>query len=274
MTRVTRIAGLLIVVAALAVALLYGFSDTIIARRHVLAVAPVPVPSDAASLAEGDRLATLVGCKSCHGNGKGGAWTPVDPLFGQIAPPPLARSIQSYSDADLVRLIRHGIARDGHGVFIMPIRSQRYLSDRDVGRLIAWVRTLRPAPDDSPDRTWFGPIGRAFMLRGDLTPEVEPVRVAPVDRPADLGRYYTQALCSECHALHEARVEPFGTAPALAPMAAGYSAAQFDRLLATGIGASGNKVGFMSTIVEENLHALRPEERAAIHAYLVREAAR
>jgi cytochrome c553 len=274
MTWWARIGGGLVVFAAIAIALLYGFSETVIARRYPLAVAAVPVPNDPASLAEGDRLATLVGCKSCHGNGKGGAWKPVDPLFGQIAPPPLARTVANYSDADLVRLIRHGVARDGHGVFIMPIRSQRFLSDRDVGRLIAWVRTLRPAPDDSRDRGWFGPVGRALMLAGELAPAVEPVRVASADRLADRGRYWTQALCSECHALHEARAQPFGTAPALAPMAAGYSAAQFDRLLSTGIGAGGKKVGFMSTIVEENLHALRPDERAAIHAYLVRETAR
>lgn len=274
MTWVARIAGTLIILAVLATALLYGFSETVIARRHRLDVAAVPVPRDPASLAEGDRLATLIGCKSCHGNGKGGAWKPVEPLFGQIAPPPLARSIAGYSDADLVRLIRHGIARDGHGVFIMPVKSQRYLSDRDVGRLIAWLRTLRPAPDDSPERGWFGPVGRWLIVTGELAPEVEPVAVAAADRPAEVGRYFTQALCSECHALHEPREQSFGTAPALAPMAAGYSPAQFDRLLSTGIGAGGTKVGFMSTIVEENLHALRPQERAAIHAYLVREATR
>jgi mono/diheme cytochrome c family protein len=269
-----RIAGTLIVLAVLATALLYGFSETVIARRHALAVAPVPVPRDPASVAEGDRLATLIGCKSCHGNGKGGAWEPVEPLFGQIAPPPLARSVAAYSDADLVRLIRHGIARDGRGVFIMPVRSQRHLSDRDVGRLIAWLRTLRPAPDDSPERGWFGPLGRWQIATGKLMTEVEPMTVAPADRPREVGRYFTQALCSECHALHEARAQSFGTAPALAPVAAGYSPTHFDRLLSTGIGAGGTKVGFMSTIVEENLHALRPQERAAIHAYLVREATR
>lgn len=274
MIRVSHVFGTILVALALALSLVAGLSETVIRRRHALAVVPVPVPRDRAAIAEGGRLATLIGCKSCHGEGKGGAWTPVDPLFGQISPPPLARSVAGYSDADLVRLIRHGIARDGHGVFIMPIRSQRFLSDRDVGALIAWVRTLRPALDDSPARTWFGPVGRLLMVTGALAPEVEPGRHAPVMRPAATGRYWTAALCSECHDLHAARTQAVGTAPALAPVAAGYSAAQFRRLLATGIGAGGTTVGFMTTIARENLHALRPDEADAIHAYLVREAAR
>lgn len=252
---------------------LYGASEWVIRRSHAVPLAPVSVPHDAASLAEGSRLATLTGCKSCHGDGKGAVWTPVDWREGQVAPPPIARSAARYSDAELARLIRQGVTRDGRAVFLMPAWSMTYLADDDVGRIIAWARSLKPAPDDVQASTWFGPIGRWKILTGATRPSLvaEPHGVAK--RPADPGRYLTQVLCSECHALTEPRSHDGATVPPLAPMAASYAPAEFQRLLHEGVGAGGRDVGFMGTIVKENLHALRPDEVEAVQRYLRRVAA-
>jgi cytochrome c553 len=96
--------------------------------------------------------------------------------------------------------------------------------------------------------------------------------VAEKVRPADPGRYFADALCSECHDLHAARSHDGAPVPALAPIAAGYSLPDFQRLIHTGVASGGRKLGLMTIIAQENLHALRDDEIAAIHAYLTREA--
>jgi len=56
--------------------------------------------------------------------------------------------------------------------------------------------------------------------------------------------------------------------PPLATTAAAYAPEDFRQLLHDGVGAGGRDVGFMGTIVKENLHALRPDEVAAVQRYL------
>ncbi len=254
--------------------MLYGASEWVIRRSHAVPLAPIAVPHDAAALAEGARLATLTGCKSCHGDGKGAVWTPVDWREGQVAPPPIARSAARYSDAELARLIRQGVTKEGRTVFIMPAWSMTYLADDDVGRIIAWVRSLRPAPDDVQATTWFGPVGRWKILTGATRPSLVAEPHGMAKRPADPGWYWTQVLCSECHALTEPRAHDGNSVPPLAPMAASYAPADFQRLLHEGVGAGGRDIGFMGTIVNENLHALGPGEVDAVQRYLREGSAR
>ena len=268
-----RLAAGIIVVALVASGIVYVASERIIRADHVVTARPIAVPTDAASVAEGARLATLVGCPSCHNNGKGGVWTPVDWKIGQIAPPAIARKLAGYADADVVRLIRHGVKKDGSTLFVMPAWSERYLADDDLGRIIAWARTLKPAPDDSTADTWWGPQSRWQMLTGEQRQSVQLDTVAERARPADVGPYFVKALCSECHALHAVQGKEGQAVPALAPVGAAYSDADFATLLRTGKGLSGPDLGLMSTIVKENLQALRDDEVTAIHRYLQREAA-
>lgn len=264
----------LVAVAIVAGVALYGASEVVIRRGHAVAATPIAVPHDAASIAEGARLATLVGCPSCHGNGKGVVWTPVDWKVGRIAPPAIARKIAGYADAEVARLIRHGVRRDGSTLFVMPTWSERYLADDDLGRVIAWARSLKPAPDDSLAESWWGPVARWRMLTGSMPQSVQFATVAPRTRPADVGPYFVHALCGECHAMHVAQDKEGEAVPPLAPTAAAYDDASFHRLLRTGIATGGRKLGLMTTIVKENLHALSDGEITSIHRYLQREAAK
>jgi cytochrome c553 len=111
------------------------------------------------------------------------------------------------------------------------------------------------------------------MLTGSFKPGAQIARVAAAARPADAGSYFVHALCAECHDVHQDRPGGEHPAPALAPIAAAYTDADFRTLLKTGVGAGGREVGFMATIVRENLHALSDTEIDQIHAYLRAEAA-
>jgi cytochrome c553 len=272
MRALIRIVGVLVVGLLFAAAVFWLLSGAVLSRTYSVALRPVQRPHDAAAIAEGARLATLVGCRSCHNEGHGGAWEPVDWWYGRIAPPALPAMATRYSDAELARLIQHGVRRDGTSVFFMTSWAERWLADDDVARIIAWMRSLKPQPTDSPLTSWYGPKARWDMLTGTLKPSVQVAPVAVPARPRDAGSYFVRALCSECHDLARPRAGGEHPAPALAPIASAYEPAAFRALLKTGVGAGGRDVGFMGTIARENLHALSDAEIDQIHAYLKAEA--
>ncbi|WBY07794.1 c-type cytochrome [Sphingomonas sp. 7/4-4] len=138
----------LVAVLLLALAVIYAGSEWVIRKGHAMPMAEVAIPSDPASIAEGARMARLASCRDCHAaNGEGGVLFE-DPMLGRIAPPPLARVAATMSDAELVRAIRQGVHKDGSSLFIMPTHALGHLSDQDVGRIVAWIRTLKPGSRD------------------------------------------------------------------------------------------------------------------------------
>jgi mono/diheme cytochrome c family protein len=267
---VVALVGIVVVLAAV----LYGGSEWIIRRSHAVPLEHIAIPKDAASIAEGGRLATIEGCRGCHGpNSQGLVWSK-DFLGGTIAPPAIARKIAGYSDDELVRLIRHGVKKDGSTLFIMATQAHRNIADDDLAKIVAWLRTLKPLPTDSLAETRFGPMPRLAMLLGGLKPSYRIDKVAPAHRPAEIGRYFYDAVCSECHLLGQPNQLDAEVAPALAPMAASYDPAAFKKLLRTGVGMRKANLGLMSDIAKESAHALSDSEIAALQAYLRGEAAK
>lgn len=260
----------------LALVVIYGGSEWIIRRSHDVPLTVIAVPKDTASVAEGGRLAKLLGCRSCHGlEGEGRVWSDGPPAFvASIAPPAIAAKAASYSDAELERLIRHGIKKDGSSLFVMATEAQQYVADDDMGKLIAWIRTLKPGAKDVGYGIKWGPLGRLGALTGEFKPSFQTANVAAKVRPADPGRYYYQTMCSECHKLDAAQPVAGGgqIAPALAQIGASYDPAAFRKLLRTGVGMSGRDLGLMKEISVEGAYALSDGEIAAIHAYLRGEA--
>ena len=271
-----RIALGLIAVIVLAVVILYAGSEWTIRRARDVALTPITVPHDPPSIAEGARLAKITGCRDCHGKNGGGEVLVSNPMLGTIAPPALARATAGYSDAELARAIRHGVRKDGSALFVMPTQAHTFLADDDTGRIIAWIRSLKPLPSDSLVRNSYGPLARALILAGKVPSSVRPATVSSATRPADIGNYFVSVSCAGCHKLHEAQPSDDGRqiVPALAPIAAAYDPAAFRTLLRTGVGASKRDLGMMRVAAVGGLNALTDTEIAAIQAYLTAEAAR
>ncbi|MEO6216587.1 MAG: cytochrome c [Sphingomonas sp.] len=271
-----RIAIGLVGVVLLGLAVLYCGSEWALARDHQVPLASLSVPHDAASIAEGGRLARITGCRGCHGADGGGTVLVDDPMLGRLVPPALARVAATESDAELDRTIRHGVGKNGQALFVMPTTAHRYLADEDSARIIAWIRSLEPRPDDVLATTGFGPVGRGLILSGMLPPSVHPEKVSSPARPADVGRYFTNVSCAGCHDLHAPRPTEDGkqVAPPLAPMAAAYDPPAFRTLLRTGVGVSGRDLGLMKEVARGDLSALTDAEIVLIQAYLIAEAAK
>jgi cytochrome c553 len=181
-------------------------------RTYDVAVTPVTIPTDAASIERGRRLVIAGRCRDCHGNRLSGQVSMDEPAIGQIYASNLTAGQggvgRSYTDLDWVRAIRHGIAPDGRSLVVTPAQFYYYLSDADLGAIIAYLKSLPPVDNEVP-RPSVGFLGRLFVTLfnpQDWLPAEKIDHSAP--RPptpipgvnADYGRYLTQtATCLVCH---------------------------------------------------------------------------
>ncbi len=112
------------------------------------------------------------------------------------------------SDADLVRGIRHGVRKDGTGLLFMPSTEFYYLSDDDLGDVIAYIKSVPPVDNEMP-ASEISFIGRVVMtlvkgitfIPAELIPHEAPRPTAPtVGTTPEYGAYLTQS-CHVCHGM-------------------------------------------------------------------------
>jgi cytochrome c553 len=257
----------------LATAAVYLFSEHEIRRQYAVPFAAIAVPHDVGSIEKGKRLATVYGCfNSCHGKQMEGSELYDEPGIAKINAPNLTRVVREYTDAQLERLIRHGVKRDGTTTWIMPSPMFSRLSDEDLGQIIAFVRSS-PVLDGPMREVTVRPLGRLGIVTGQFKPlagEIAPAvtRVAVTDRsdPLVLGKYLVQTACTECHGA-DLKGSELVHAPGLAVSAA-YSDEDFKRLLRTGIAIGGREVGMMTEVGRTRFPSLTDEEVNAVREYL------
>ena len=200
--------GVVVVLLAIAVGFMYVRSGQRLARTYEAASSGLVAPADSASLSEGSRLAVVWGCADCHTADFGGEMFIDAPPFGRIPAPNLTAGVGgvggAYDDEDWARAVRHGIKPDGTPLLIMPSTHYSGLSNEDLGRIVAHLRSTAPIDREHPART-LGPIGRMLVATGLLPVPADaidherseytaPPRAATVEYGAYLG-----SGCSGCH---------------------------------------------------------------------------
>jgi mono/diheme cytochrome c family protein len=194
------------------------------------------------------------------------------PLIARIVAPNLTAAVRKFSDAQLAGVIRNGVRPDGRSVLVMPSETFSGLTDEELGRIIAFLKSLPEAPGPGPSISP-GPIGRVglvvgkFKMAAQLIAETVPPPEA-ANEEAKRGRYLARTICAECHgtALRGAS-NPHFTSPDLRVVAA-YSPDAFAQLLRTGVAIGGRDVGVMSAQARNNLSHLTDSEIAALYSYL------
>ncbi|WP_404333908.1 c-type cytochrome [Sphingomonas sp. MMS12-HWE2-04] len=264
----------LVALACLVLGVVYAGSEWMIRKSHAAPLPAIAADRSPAGVAEGARIASVMGCRGCHGPNGNGVLLADVPGVIHVATPALARAAAGYSDAELARLIHHGIKRDGSGVYVMPVEGHARIADEDVARIIGWLRTLKPSPADRTDGLRFGPMGRLAILLGKLKPEVDARPLASARRNADVGEYIAQSACASCHSLTEPREahDDGRRVPPLLEVGPAYDLPAFRTLLRTGAGMSPRDLGLMKRVAKGDLSHLTDGEIAALHAYLKREA--
>ena len=268
------------IVAALLSVVLMGGAYIYFASQYELGrefpapdAAALAIPTDAAEIAAGKRIAQLAGCLHCHGEDLSGALVDDIPHLVRLVAPNISVKLPEYSDAQLVAMLRKGVKPDGTSVVFMPSEMYRHLGDQDLARLISWLRTVPATPAGIQEETEIRAIGRFLLAKGDFKTAAEAIKTLPpaiddvdVNDPVSRGRYLTMSFCSECHG-HALEGFPPISAPPLA-VAKAYSLEQFTRLLRDGTAAGDRELKLMGPTSRVRFSLFAPDEIAAVHAFL------
>ncbi len=271
--RLAVAASTVVALLVIAAAVVYVASERIMDRRYTVPTGSIVVPNDAGALREGRRLATVYGClNGCHGrDGQGGVMFD-DPAIARVVAPNLTAVVRRSSDAQLVGAIRHGIRSNGRSLVVMPSDAFAALSDGDLGKIIACLRSLPPLPGPEA-AVALGPLGRLGLVTGKFRMTaslVQEARPPPTPQEAGLarGHYLAVTACGHCHGPDlEGSSTPDFTAPSLR-MVAAYTPETFVTLLRTGSAVGGRELQLMSRVARHNLSHLNDDEIAALYRYL------
>ena len=119
------------------------------------------------------------------------------------------------TDAELVRLIRHGVRHDGRAA--LPFMEFQNLADEDVVALLSYLRSRPPVRHAVPDHdfTLMGRVLAAFVIE-PKGPNGTPPQHAPSGSTVERGKYLVMnvAECASCHTKRSMRTGEY-TAPLL-----------------------------------------------------------
>lgn len=264
MRKVLKWVGIFVAVLVglvlLLLAYVYFSIDIRMNKQYSVQVESVVVPTDAASIEYGKHVATIRDCVNCHGEDLGGRVLVDDPMVGQIYTANLTSgeggAASEFSDEDFVRAIRHGVDNEGEPLLVMPANDFYYLSDKDLGAVIAYVKSVPPVDKVWPEHTLAFPI-RAMVAAGQIDPLPAEVIDHTAPRPVspepgvtvEYGKYMALS-CIGCHGegLSGGKIPgappDFPEALNLTPGGelVGWSEADFIQTLRTGVTPSGREL--------------------------------
>ena len=256
-----------------AYAVVYVLSERVLRHTYTIPQVAISIPTDSESIIEGRRLAIIHGCfGGCHGKQAEGAVMFDEPMIARFVAPNLTAAVRRYSDAELAVIIRNGVRPGGRSMFVMPSEVFVGLTDEDLGRIVAFLKSL-PAVEGPGPSVSLGPLGRVglavgqFKLVAQLLAETVPPPEATNEQAA-YGRHLARTICAQCHGTAlRGDSNPAFTSPTL-QVAAAYSPEEFAQLLRTGVPLGGRKLGEMGTWARNNLSHLTDGEIAALYSYL------
>lgn len=279
--------GVLIALLVVAVAVLYFMGTARLTRTYDIEAENISIPTDETSLARGEYIVRRV-CVECHRGDLGGS-VPDDifvdepGLFTVYAEniTPGEGGIGDLSDADLVRAIRHGIDQDSTPLVVMPAELFIHLSAEDLGSIIAYLRTVPPVDNVTPDPqiSFMARVLAGANMIGNVFPAEYIDHNLPFpDMPeigvnTEYGHYLVSAFgCTLCHGDDMVGgITPINAPPGDFPLApnitlggetAGWSDDDFLQTFRTSIAPDGNEVGepmpmsIYSTLSDEDILAI------------------
>jgi hypothetical protein len=215
-TRIGIVVGILVGLIATAMVAVYFAAEARLNKTYDIPPEAIDVPTDATSLERGRRLTAAVRCTECHAENLGGQIMDDNPVIGLFVATNLTSGKGGiggqFSDADWARALRHGVGPDGQSLIITPAQYYYYLSDADLGAMIAYLKRAPPVDNELPATT-LGPLGRLILLlpQSDWLPAEKIDHTGP--RPsapepgvtAAYGEYLVRiSNCEVCHALENA----------------------------------------------------------------------
>lgn len=160
--------GLILIIGTV----LYVMGNARLNKTYDFPPSNIVIPTDAASIEYGRHRAEAL-CQGCHGKDLSGIenWFDGGPL-GTIDSANLTAGEGGFgreaaSDEDYVKAIRHGIDPEGKPIFMPAVVSTAYLSDEDLGSIIAYVKSVPPV-DHGTNGQNFTPLAKILYTAGVL----------------------------------------------------------------------------------------------------------
>jgi mono/diheme cytochrome c family protein len=206
------IAGAVFSLLILAVLGLYGMGQMRLNEKYDVPVQMVAILTDAESLSEGKRIFQYRGCEACHGEDLQGLVYMDNPALGQVITPNLTSGQGGIgaqrTDEDLIRAIKHGVRPDGTPLLFMPSTEFYFLSDADLGKVLAYIDSKPPVdhivPPSKLSTSGFivmNVVKTITFLPAELIPHDQTPPPAP--EPGITAEYgeYLSLSCKVCHGL-------------------------------------------------------------------------
>jgi mono/diheme cytochrome c family protein len=209
--------GLVVVLAA-------GLATLVLMKPKMRPASTEKVERTPERLERGRFLAeVLVGCMDCHSSHRNDVYGwPVDPATygegglafdqklgfpGKVCAQNITQDMETgiggWTDGEIMRAVREGVAKDGHALFpMMPYQGLRAMSDEDMRSVVVYLRSVKPVHKQTPEVQLDFPVN--YLIKLAPRPLDGPV---PTPTPSDglaYGKYLTVlAGCVECHTQHE-----------------------------------------------------------------------
>ncbi|HKX93797.1 MAG TPA: cytochrome c [Methylibium sp.] len=179
-------------------------------RRIDLPPYALTIPTDAAAVERGAYLYASRGCADCHGaDGAGRTFVEAPNGSLRIRGPNLTPGgvVAGYTPADWERAIRHGVARDGRPLRIMPSEDYNRYTDADAGAIVAYLQQLPTASGGAAELRLPVPMRvlYAFGAIPDAADKIDHARPPsqPVPEAVDAAHgAYVANMCIGCHGTH------------------------------------------------------------------------
>jgi cytochrome c5 len=174
----------------------------------------VPLPTivrstDAAVLERGKHVVEAIGaCNSrdCHGADYAGGNPIVMGPVATLTGPNITQNglLAAYSDAELARMLRHGVKKDGRSLRFMPVQDFNWLPDSDIVAAISYLRTV-PGVDKTNGMVKVGLIGKILdrndVMILDVARHIDHGKIEIAPSPSATPAYgkFVARLCTGCH---------------------------------------------------------------------------
>jgi len=183
-----------------------------LSKAYVFPPSNITIPTDAESIEYGKHRAESL-CQGCHGPDLSGInnWFEGGPL-GTIDSANLTSGEggfgqEAMSDEDYVKAIRHGVDPEGKPIFMPAVVSTSYLSDEDLGAIVAYIKAVPPVDHVTMGHN-FTPLAKVLFAIGGILPPLpaevvrHEVHVTAPERGAtvEYGEYLVNTNdCRVCH---------------------------------------------------------------------------
>jgi cytochrome c553 len=279
-----RVVGVLAVLLAVAYTIIHFTFNSRLNTEYPVQAARLTIPTDSASIARGAHIVSTRGCGDCHAANLAGKVFVDDPALGKLVASNLTKGNggigATYTDADWIKAIRHGVGPDNKALVVMPSEEYNGLSNRDLADLIAYLKTI-PAVDNELPEHQFNPLLRTLFVTGNfpmltnadkIDHTAEPVEEMTVAATEDYGKYLVKS-CTGCHGTNlKGQEMPIpGMKPSVDITSTGrlskWSDVQFIQTLRTGLTPEGHQLD-NKDMPWEMTKNYTDEELKAIYLYL------